>query len=75
MILGSKGILAYLIPDCYVLCTPAIFKNICNPLMFLRKWIPAYVFGGANQMRQNAAFAEGQKATSRCSVSGIEMGL
>jgi hypothetical protein len=26
-------------------------------------------------MRQNAAFAEGQKATSRCSVSGIEMGL
>ena len=63
--LGSKGILTPLIPDCYVLCTPAIFKNIRNSLMFLRKWIPAYVFGGANQMRQNAAFAEGQKATSR----------
>ena len=25
--LGSKGILPPLIPDCYVLCTLAIFKN------------------------------------------------
>ena len=28
MMLGSKSILTPLIPDCYVLCTPAIFKNI-----------------------------------------------
>ena len=35
--LGSKGFLTPLIPDCYVLCTPAIFKNIRNPLIFLRK--------------------------------------
>ena len=37
MMLGSKGFLTPLIPDCYVLCTPAIFKNIRNPLIFLRK--------------------------------------
>ena len=30
--LGSKGLLAPLIPDCSVLCTPAIPKNIQNPL-------------------------------------------
>jgi len=35
MMLGSKGILTPLIPDCYVLCTLAIFKNIRNPLIFL----------------------------------------
>ena len=28
--LGSKGILTPLIPDCYVLCTLAILKNILN---------------------------------------------
>ena len=33
--LGSKGILTPLIPDCYVLCTLAILKNIRNPLIFL----------------------------------------
>ena len=37
MMLGSKGFLTPLIPDCYVLCTPAIFKNIRNPLIFLQK--------------------------------------
>ncbi len=37
MMLGSKGILTPLIPDCYVLCTLAIFKNIRNLLIFLRK--------------------------------------
>ena len=37
MMLGSKGILTPLIPDCYVLCTLAIFKNIRNPLIFLWK--------------------------------------
>mgnify|MGYP006948509978 FL=1 len=34
MMLGSKGILTPLIPDCYVLCTLAILKNIRNPLIF-----------------------------------------
>ena len=33
----AKGILTYLIPDCYVLCTLAILKNIRNPLIFLWK--------------------------------------
>ena len=37
MMLGSKSILTPLIPDCYVLCTLAIFKNIRNPLIFLWK--------------------------------------
>ena len=32
MMLGSKGLLPPLIPDCSVLCTPAIPKNIQNPL-------------------------------------------
>ena len=27
MMLGSKGILTPLIPNCYVLCTPAILKT------------------------------------------------
>ena len=35
MMLGSKSILTPLIPDCYVLCTLAILKNIRNPLIFL----------------------------------------
>ena len=25
-----------MIPDCYVLCTLALFKNIRNPLIFLK---------------------------------------
>ena len=35
MMLGSKGLLTPLIPDCDVLCTLAILKNIRNPLIFL----------------------------------------
>ena len=35
--LGSKGILTLLIPDCSVLRTLTILKNIRNPLIFLRK--------------------------------------
>ena len=35
--LGSKGILTPLIPDCSVLRTLTILKNIRNPLIFLRK--------------------------------------
>ena len=33
--LGSKGILTPLIPDCSALYAPAIFKNIRNSLIFL----------------------------------------
>ncbi len=29
--LGSKGLLTPLIPDCSALCAPAILKNIQNP--------------------------------------------
>ena len=35
--LGSKNILTLLIPDCSVLRTLTILKNIRNPLIFLRK--------------------------------------
>ena len=35
--LGSKGILTPLIPDCSALYAPAIFKNIRNSLIFLWK--------------------------------------
>ena len=31
MMLGSKGLLTPLIPDCSALCAPAILKNIQNP--------------------------------------------
>ena len=37
MMLGAKGILPPMIPDCFVLCTLAILKNIHNSLIFLRK--------------------------------------
>ena len=37
MMLGSKGILTPLIPDCSVLRTLTILKKIRNPLIFLRK--------------------------------------
>ena len=35
--LGSKGVLTPMIPDCSVLRTLTILKNIHNPLIFLRK--------------------------------------
>ena len=31
---GSKGFLTPLIPDCYVICTPAIFKNMSKQPFF-----------------------------------------
>ncbi len=39
------------IPDCYVLCTHAIFKNIRNPLIFLRKIATTYVFGESRDQK------------------------
>ena len=47
MMLGSKGILTPMIPDCSVLRTPAIIKNIHNSLIFLRKMATYSCFGGA----------------------------
>jgi len=45
MMLWSKGILTPLIPDCYVLCTLAILKNIRNLLISLfEKWLLTHVF-------------------------------
>ncbi len=37
MMLGSKGLLTPMIPNCSAQCAPAILKNIHNPLIFLRK--------------------------------------
>jgi len=37
MMLGSKGLLPPLIPDCSALRALTILKNIRNPLIFLRK--------------------------------------
>ena len=44
MMLGSKGILTPMIPDCSVLRTLTILKNIHNPLIFLRKMAPYSCF-------------------------------
>ena len=43
--LGSKGILTPLIPDCSVLRTLTILKNIRNSLIFFEKWLLTHVFG------------------------------
>ena len=43
--LGSKGILTPLIPDCSVLRTLTILKNIRNSLIFLRKMATYSCFG------------------------------
>ena len=41
--LGSKSILTPLIPDCSVLRTLPILKNIRNPRIFLKKWLLTHV--------------------------------
>ena len=47
MMLGSKGILTPLIPNCYVLCTPAILKTFVIRSFFFKKWLLTHVFGGS----------------------------
>ena len=47
MMLGSKGILTPLIPNCYVLCTLAILKTFVIRSFFFKKWLLIHVFGGA----------------------------
>ena len=47
MMLGAKGILTPLIPNCYVLCTPAILKTFVIRSFFFKKWLLTHVFGGS----------------------------
>ena len=46
MMLGSKGILTPLIPNCYVLCTPAILKTFVIRSFFFKKWLLTHVLAG-----------------------------
>ena len=43
MMLGSKGILTPLIPNCYVLCTLAILKTFVIRSFFFEKWLLTHV--------------------------------
>ena len=45
--LGAKGILPPLIPNCYVLCTLAILKTFVIRSFFFKKWLLTHVFGGS----------------------------
>ena len=47
MMLGAKGILPPLIPNCYVLCTLAILKTFVIRSFFFKKWLLTHVFGGS----------------------------
>ena len=42
--LGSKGILTPLIPNCYVLCTLAILKTFVIRSFFFKKWLLTHVW-------------------------------
>ena len=42
--LESKDILTPLIPNCYVLCTPAILKTFVIRSFFFKKWLLTHVF-------------------------------
>ena len=66
MMLGSKGLLTPLIPDCSALRALTILKNIRNPLIFLRKMasylssspaLPAF-FTSQNSISAAAAVAK-----------------
>ena len=43
--LGSKGILTPLIPDCSARCAPAILKNIHNSLIFKNGYLFMFLAG------------------------------
>ena len=43
MMLGSKGILTPLIPNCCVLCTLAILKTFVIRSFFFKKWLLTHV--------------------------------
>ena len=43
MMLGAKGILPPLIPNCYVLCTLAILKTFVIRSFFFKKWLLTHI--------------------------------
>ena len=49
--LGSKGILTPLIPNCYVLCTLAILKTFVIRSFFFKKWLLTHVFGESRDQK------------------------
>ena len=53
MMLGSKGILTPLIPNCYVLCTLAILKTFVIRSFFFKKWLLTHVFGGSQVQKSS----------------------
>ena len=53
MMLGSKGILTPLIPNCYVLCTFAILKTFVICSFFFKKWLLTHVFGGSQVQKSS----------------------
>ena len=54
--LGSKGILT-LIPNCCVLCTPAILKTFVIRSFFFKKWLLTHVLGGAQGHKSSCKHA------------------
>ena len=44
--LGSKGILTPMIPDCFVLRAPTILKTFIIRSFFYEKWLLIHVFDG-----------------------------
>ena len=50
---GSKSILTPLIPNCYVLCTPAILKTFVIRSFFFKKWLLTHVFGGSQVQKSS----------------------
>ena len=53
MMLGAKGILPPLIPNCYVLCTLAILKTFVIRSFFFKKWLLTHVFGGSQVQKSS----------------------
>ena len=57
MMLGSKGILTPLIPNCYVLCTLAILKTFVIRSFFFKKWLLTHVLGGVQGQKSSCKHA------------------
>ena len=46
-------LLTPLIPNCYVLCTPAILKTFVIRSFFFKKWLLTHVFGGSQVQKSS----------------------
>ena len=46
-------LLTLLIPNCYVLCTPAILKTFVIRSFFFKKWLLTHVFGGSQVQKSS----------------------